>query len=266
MKIFFPGESIAYREARDHLLRRELDLRRQMESVAAERRALPPGGIVPQDYAFHEWRSDGAPVEVLLRELFAPGTSALAVYHFMFPRWPTDIRAKPTVGRTALLPIEESPCPSCTALLDQLDAAAFHVAPHMNLVVVAKAAPERLAAFAQERGWRNLRLVSAASSTFARDYGAETAEGHPQPMLNVFQLDGTVIRHYWGSELLYEPTDPEQDPRHVGVLEPMWNLFDLTRQGRGADWEEQFSYSCCASPKGSDEVSYTGSLGRCVST
>src|SRR5438105_130137 len=42
MKIHFPGESVAYPEARDHLLRRELELRRQMESVAAERRALPP--------------------------------------------------------------------------------------------------------------------------------------------------------------------------------------------------------------------------------
>jgi predicted dithiol-disulfide oxidoreductase (DUF899 family) len=41
MSIHFPGESIAYREARDKLLRRELELRRLMEAVAAERRAVP---------------------------------------------------------------------------------------------------------------------------------------------------------------------------------------------------------------------------------
>lgn len=62
------------------------------------------------------------------------------------------------------------------------------------------------------------------------------------PMLNVFRRDGEEIRHFWGSELLYAPTDPGQDPRHVGTLEPMWNLFDLTPEGRGADWEEQLSY------------------------
>lgn len=27
-----------------------------------------------------------------------------------------------------------------------------------------------------------------------------------------------------------------------GALEPLWNLFDLTREGRPADWDEQLSY------------------------
>jgi predicted dithiol-disulfide oxidoreductase (DUF899 family) len=246
MTLHFPGESPGYRQARDRLLERELELRRLMESVAAERRALPPGGVVAQDYVFRERRARGDIAEVRLAELFASGTSALAIYHFMFPRWPTDARPKPESGSTALLPIEESPCPSCTALLDQLDAAAFHVVPHMSFVVVAKASPERLFAFAEERGWRHLRFVSAAANTFARDYGAETEEGHPQPMMNVFQRDGdATIRHFWGAELLYQATDPDQDPRHLGVLEPMWNLFDLTHEGRGFDRQERFSYGCC---------------------
>ena len=38
------------------------------------------------------------------------------------------------------------------------------------------------------------------------------------------------------------PTDPGQDTRHVGTIEPLWNLFDLTREGRLATWHEQFSY------------------------
>jgi predicted dithiol-disulfide oxidoreductase (DUF899 family) len=61
-------------------------------------------------------------------------------------------------------------------------------------------------------------------------------------MLSVFHRDGDAIRHFWSTELLYAPTDPGQDPRHVGTLEPLWNLFDLTPEGRPPDWEEQLSY------------------------
>jgi predicted dithiol-disulfide oxidoreductase (DUF899 family) len=61
-------------------------------------------------------------------------------------------------------------------------------------------------------------------------------------MLNVFHRDGDVIRHFWGSELFYAPADPGQEPRHVGTLEPLWNLFDLTPGGRGTGWREQLSY------------------------
>jgi hypothetical protein len=30
-------------------------------------------------------------------------------------------------------------------------------------------------------------------------------------------------------------------------LEPVWNLFDLTPEGRPVHWDEQLSYSCCGS-------------------
>jgi predicted dithiol-disulfide oxidoreductase (DUF899 family) len=42
--------------------------------------------------------------------------------------------------------------------------------------------------------------------------------------------------------MFYAPEDPGQDPRHVGTLEPDWNLFDLTPEGRGTGWDEQLSY------------------------
>ena len=61
-------------------------------------------------------------------------------------------------------------------------------------------------------------------------------------MLNVFHRDGDGIRHFWGSELFYAPTEPGQDTRHVGTLEPVWNIFDLTREGRRPDWDEQLHY------------------------
>jgi predicted dithiol-disulfide oxidoreductase (DUF899 family) len=242
VRISFPGESTEYRIARDELLVRETELRRAMEAVAAARRELPPGGVVPEDYAFEGNGSSGHPTEVRLSELFAPGRDSLAIYSFMFPRDPGDDRPGPASGETAALRLEEGPCPSCVALLDQLDGAVEHVSQHMNLVVVAKAPLPRVLTFADERGWGRLRLLSSAANTYNRNYLAETAKGHQRPMLNVFHRQGDTIRHFWGSELFYAPTDPGQDPRHVGALEPLWNLFDLIPEGRPAGWDEQLTY------------------------
>ena len=242
MDITFPGESGDYRAARDRLLEQEIELRRATEKVAAARRALPPGGVVPEDYAFQGAGVDGAPTEVRLAELFVPGRDSLVIYSFMFPRDPADDRSGPAEGRTAFLPILESPCPSCTAMLDQLDGAAEHVSQRVNLVAVAKSPLPRLLAYAEERGWRRLRLLSSIGNAYNRDYRGETEEGDQRPMLNVFHGDGDTIRHSWGSELLYAPADPGQDPRHVGTIEPLWNLFDLTPEGRPVNWDEQVSY------------------------
>jgi predicted dithiol-disulfide oxidoreductase (DUF899 family) len=247
MSITFPGESAEYRTARERLVEQEIELRRAMEAVSAARRELPPGGPIPEDYVFQGAGPDGASIGVKLSELFAPGKDSLAIYSFMFPRHPADHRPGPEAGQTALLELAEGPCPSCTAFLDQLDGAMEHISQHVNFAVVAKAPLPRVLAFAAERGWRHLRLLSSAANGYNRDYLAETAEGSQMPMLNVFHRDGATIHHFWGSELLYAPTDPGQDPRHVGTLEPLWNLFDLTPEGRGADWEEQLSY-CCQPP------------------
>jgi len=242
MAIAFPGESAEYRAARDRLLEQEIELRRATEAVAAARRRLPPGGIVPQDYVFQAQGPGGAPAQVRLSELFAPGKDSLVIYSMMFPRAPGDTRPGPAGGQTALLPLAQGPCPSCTAFLDQLDGAAEHASQHINLAVAGGAPIERILTFAGERGWRRLRLLSSAGTTYNRDYLAETDGGELLPMLNVFHRDGDTIRHFWGSELFYAPADPGQDPRHVGTLEPVWNLYDLTPEGRGTDWDEQLSY------------------------
>ena len=242
MAVAFPGESAAYRAARNRLVDQEIELRRAMEAVAAARRGLPPGAVVPADYVFQGRGPGGAPAPVRLSELFAPGKDSLVIYSMMFPRAADDLSPGPPGGRTALLPLAQGPCPWCTALLDQLDGAAGHAAQHVNLAVAAKAPIGRVLTFAAERGWRRLRLLSSAGSTYNRDYLAETAHGAQQPMLNVFHRDGEAIRHFWGSELFYAPADPGQEPRHAGTIEPLWNLLDLTREGRPADRHEQLSY------------------------
>jgi predicted dithiol-disulfide oxidoreductase (DUF899 family) len=242
MGIRFPGESAEYRSARDQLLLQEIELRRAMEAVAESRRKLPPGGLVPEDYVFQGAGGDGVSATVRLSELFAAGKDSLVTYNFMFPRDPEDDRPGPSSGETALLPLVEAPCPSCVALLDQLDGTAFHLAPLINFVVIAKTPAERLLAFGRERGWRYLRLLSSAGNSFNRDYHAELPDGRQRPMLNVFRRNGDMIRHFWGSELFYAPSEPDQDPRHVGTLEPSWNMLDLTPEGRPVVWDEQLSY------------------------
>jgi predicted dithiol-disulfide oxidoreductase (DUF899 family) len=243
MDIAFPGESPEYRAARDRLLEQEIQVRRAMEAVAAARRTLPPGGAVPEDYVFSAAGADGTPTDVRLSELFAPGKDSLVIYSFMFPRDPGDERPGPASGQTAALPLAEGPCPSCVAFLDQLDGVAEHAGQHLNFAVVAKAPVARILTFAQERGWRRLRLLSSAGNTYNRDYLAETTEGAQRPMLTVFARHRDAIRHFWSSELFYAPRDAGQDPRHVGTLEPLWNLLDLTPEGRPSAWDEQLSYT-----------------------
>src|SRR5215216_3755249 len=161
MGITLPGESREYRSARDRLLEQEIALRRATETVAAQRRELPPGGVVPEDYVFQGAGADGAPTDVRLSELFAPGRDSLAIYSFMFPRFGGDERPGPASGETARLPLAEGPCPSCVAFIDQLEGAAEHVGQHLNLAVVAKTSLQRLLTFAGERGWRRLRYLSS---------------------------------------------------------------------------------------------------------
>jgi predicted dithiol-disulfide oxidoreductase (DUF899 family) len=228
----FPAEPPAYREARDRLLTAEIELRRAVEAVAAQRRELPLGGEVPEDYRFAEAAEDGGELEVRLSELFAPGLDTLVIYSFMFPRSPGDDRPGPDSGSAAQLPLAETPCASCVSILDSLDGAAEHLGQLVNLAVVAKAPIERVRDFAADRGWRRLRLLSSAANTYNRDYLAETEDGDQLPILNVFVRDGEAVRHFWGSELMFAPWDPGQEPRHVDLIWPIWNVLDLTRQGR----------------------------------
>src|SRR6516225_3811122 len=186
MSTSYPGESRAYRDARDRLLEKEVELRRMTEAVAAERRALPLGGVVRENYTFEGQGSFGVPESVTLVDLFEPGKDTLFIYNMMFPRAPN----------------EDLPCPSCTQFLDSFDGVAEHAAQRINVVVVVKAPLSRAVAHARSRAWRHLRFVSSATNTFNRDYHGETDDGTQQlPMLNVFRREGGTIWHVWPSKL-----------------------------------------------------------------
>ena len=227
--IRFPGESDEYRRERNRLLEAEARLRRAIEDVAAQRRALPPGGVVPNDYRFEE-ASDGG--EVRFSELLEPGKDTLVIYSFMFPRHSGDTRPGPADGETAKLPLAETPCASCTSILDSLDGAAPHLGTVLNLAVVAKSDPARIHNFARERGWRHLRLLSSRSNEYNPDYHAQTPDGEQMPILNVFIRDGDQFRHTWASELMYAPRDEGIEARHVDSIWPIWNVLDATPEGR----------------------------------
>jgi predicted dithiol-disulfide oxidoreductase (DUF899 family) len=219
-QVRFPGESEAYRAARNELLRAELDLRERIEAVATLRRQLPPGGRVREDYAFDEV-VEGAVRRTRLSELFQPGKPSLMLYSFMYG------------------PGAERPCPMCTSFLDGLDRYALHLAQRMSLAVVAKSSIERIRAWAAERGWTRLRFLSSAGNTYNSDYFAETPDGSQLPACNVFTRDDDGIRHFWSAEMLYVPV--KGHPRHIDLLWPIWSVFDLTPEGRG-NWVPKLVY------------------------
>ncbi|MGH8690770.1 MAG: DUF899 family protein [Burkholderiales bacterium] len=213
----FPNETKDYRSAREKLLEAERELRKHVEEVAALRRKLPPGGEVPEDYVFAS--ADG---KVKLSELFTNGNTLVA-YSFMYG------------------PKMQKACPMCTAMLDGLNGNAQHIAQRTNLVVIARSPLPRILEHARQRGWSNLKLLSSEGNDYNRDYHGETPDGGQMPILNVFRKDKTV-RHFYATELLFAKDEPGQNARHVDSIWPLWNLLDLTPEGRGADWYPKLSY------------------------
>src|SRR3954454_20519145 len=209
-QMHFPNESAEYRRARQALLAQEIELRRHIERVAEQRRALPPGGEVPKNYEFV-----GESGPVTLKGLFGDKQS-LVVYSFMFG------------------PQRERPCPMCTNLLGPLDANARDLEQKIALAVVARSPIERLIAFKQERGWQALKLYQDLNDNYSKDYFGLAPDGSEIPEISVFTRRDGTIRHFWSGEMT--EGDPGQDPRGAPELAPLWNVLDMTPEQRGADW------------------------------
>ncbi len=214
----FPGESAEYRSARNDLLAEEIELRRHIERVAAQRRALPPGGVVPQDYRF-----EGEAGPVTLSEMFG-AHDTLVTYNWMFG------------------PQRERPCSMCTSLLSAYDGEMPDILQRVAFAVIGRSPIDKLVAFKKERGWRHLRLYSSGGNTFNRDYAAEVPDGGDNPAFNVFTRSGGTVRHFCAEEMGPSTADPGQDPRGAPDVMPIWTVLDMTPGGRGSDWYPELEY------------------------
>jgi predicted dithiol-disulfide oxidoreductase (DUF899 family) len=213
----FPNESDAYRRARTALLAEEIELRRHIERVAEQRRALPPGGTVPEGYSF-----DGENGRRTFAELFGD-KQTLVIYSMMFG------------------PKREQACPVCTSLLAAWDGTAKNVSQRIALAVVARSPIGRLVDFKRERGWRYLNMYSDLKGDYTRAY--VSAEDADAPALNVFTRRDGTIRHFWAGEMGPQTADPGQDPRGAPDIDPLWTILDLIPEGRGTDWYPRLDYT-----------------------
>ena len=197
-----------YTTARERLRQAEIALKDQREQVAALRRGLPQGPALPA----YTLQDENGPVT--LSNLFRSGCTNLAVIHFMY-------RDE-----------DRAPCPMCSMWADGYNAVVTHIEQHMPVVLVAKATPAKLQAHADSRGWNGLRLLSSAGTSFNRDFGMETEDGSQVPGFSVLQRDagGTVRQFYTGCAMM-----GGGHYRGLDMLSPVWNILDLTPEGRG-EW------------------------------
>ena len=212
-----PNESPEYLAKREEVRLAEIELMKARERVAELRRALPKGAIV-QDYEFLEGPlslHDGEEPskKVRLSELFTTPDRSLVIYHFMFGKKQT------------------TPCPMCTAWIDCFNGIAHHLAQSVDLAIVAAADLPTLRAHARKRGWDRLRLLSAGSSTFKHDLGSEDASGGQDSTISVFTKDSDgTLRHFYS---VHPRLGEEIEERGIDEYNPIWNVLDLTPQGRG---------------------------------
>ena len=213
----YPNDSAEYRRARTALLAEEIELRRHIERVAAQRRALPPGGEA-RDYRF----KDESARTVALADMFGRHDT-LITYFWMYG------------------PQCERPCPMCTSFLGAMDIPIADLTQRVAFAVLGRSPVERQLAFARERGWRNLKFYATVGDDYARDMRGLAPDGSEWPALDVWAKQDGKVLHFWGSEL-GETSDPGEDPRGAPDPTPLWNLLDLTPGGRGTDWYPKLSY------------------------
>jgi predicted dithiol-disulfide oxidoreductase (DUF899 family) len=216
-KAHFPNESAEYRRARNTLLSEEIELRRQIEGVAEQRRALPLGGEIPHDF---ELVSETGLTR--FSSLFGD-RNTLMVYSMMYG------------------PQRKLPCPVCTSFLTAFNGTAINLRERVAIALTARSPIERLIEYKKQRGFANLPLVSDVSGEYTRIY--VSPEDADVPGFSVFSRRDGIIRHFYSGEMSGEMADPGQDPRGAPDLDPLWLMLDLTPDGRGSDWYPKLDYA-----------------------
>jgi predicted dithiol-disulfide oxidoreductase (DUF899 family) len=214
--VHFPNESAAYRTARNALLVEEIELRRHIERVSAQRRELPPGGNVPHDFE-------------LVSETGAIGFSSL-------------FRDKDTLMVYSMMygPERKAPCPMCTSFLSAWSGIAVNLRERIAIAVTARSPIERLVEYKKQRGFEKLPFISDISGDYTRSYVSPKDEDVPG--LSVFNRRDGAIRHFYSGEMSNAMVDPGQDPRGAPDLDPLWLMLDVTPEGRGTDWYPKLDY------------------------
>ena len=215
----WPGESADYSAARTALLAEEIEFRRHQTRLAQQRQALPPGPTVTADWRF----KDEQGFDATLLDLFGRHDT-LVTYFWMYG------------------PERERPCPMCTNMLGSLEGNARDISQRVSLKVLGRSPVGRQYAFAQERGWRNLAFVQTIGDDYTRDLGLLNDDRTENPALVVYRRDGDAVRVFYRAEMPMGAADPGQDPRTAPDLASLWNVLDLTPEGRGTDWYPRLSY------------------------
>lgn len=215
----FPGASPEYEAARQALLAEEIEFRRHMTRLVAQRQALPPGPVITKDYRF----KDEQGFDAGLIDLFGD-KDTLVTYFWMYG------------------PQRQRPCPMCTNWLGSVEGNAADIKQRVALKILGRSPVERQYAFAQERGWRDLNFVQTVGDDYANDLGILMDDGSEYPALVVFQRDGDQVRLFWASEMTQEMADPGQDPRDAPDIAALWSILDLTPGGRPAAWYPKLQY------------------------
>jgi predicted dithiol-disulfide oxidoreductase (DUF899 family) len=197
-----------WQAARDELLAKEKEATRALDALAAERRRLPRV-LVDKPYVF-----EGPNGEASLLDLFE-GRRQLLVYHFMFG------------------PNQDVGCDGCSMAVDNFGHPAHLNARDTTLVLVSRAALEKIEPYRKRMGW-DRPWYSSFASDFNVDFGISPETPQPDQYqdgetfgLSAFLRDGDSVYRTYFTRL-----------RGVEAVGTNWTLLDLTPLGRQEDWED----------------------------
>jgi predicted dithiol-disulfide oxidoreductase (DUF899 family) len=201
--------------ARKRLLVKEKKFSRERDRLNEQRRALP-WVKVEKEYVF-----DSPEGKLTLAELFG-GKSQLVTYHFMFgPGWGEG-------------------CPHCSFWADHFDSVNHHLGQRdTTLVVVSRAPLKEIQPFKKRMGWR-FKWVSSHQNDFNFDFHVsftpeEIRRGKLFYNYDTVEMD---IDEREGVSTFYKDNRGEvyhtysSYARGIDLLNPTYNLLDLTAKGR----------------------------------